>query len=154
MPAIPCAGTNPQGEIGIDPAYSCTGIYCSGGSDWFLAGACTHSCVCVSGKPIQHPPMSARGSGEPNQSPSSPHSLHCQLWALESRDQWLSPIPSSPVPLALQLASRPAPSLALLALLALQSSPRAYFFSFLALSSLCFLGFVSLCLSVFLMFLL
>lgn len=27
-PAIPCAGTNSQGEIGIDPAYSCTGIYC------------------------------------------------------------------------------------------------------------------------------
>lgn len=60
---------------------------------------------------------------EPRESPSS--QLHCQLWALESRDQWLSPIPSSPVPLALQLASRPAPSLALLAL---QSSPRAYFF--------------------------
>lgn len=137
MPAIPCAGTNSQGEIGIDPAYTLAPVSTAkvGVTGFWQVPALIFLSVsqaspysillCQLGaqvKPTSHLPHLLK----PRESPSS--QLHCQLWALESRDQWLSPIPSSPVPLALHLASRPAPSLALLALLALQSSPRAYFF--------------------------
>lgn len=137
MPAIRCAGTNSQGEIGIDPAYTLAPVSTAkvGVTGFWQVPALISLSVsqaspysillCQLGAQVK-PTSHLYHVLEPRESPS--RQLHCQLWALESRDQWLSPIPSSPVLLALQLASRPAPSLALLALLALQSSPRAYFF--------------------------
>lgn len=137
MPAIRCAGTNSQGEIGIDPAYTLAPVSTAkvGVTGFWQVPALISLSVsqaspysillCQLGAQVK-PTSHLHHLLEPRESPS--RQLHCQVWALESRDQWLSPIPSSPVPLALQLASRPAPLLALLALLALQSSPRAYFF--------------------------